>query len=59
MEFRIPIRNYNLPNSPRIFDVIYNETGEILGIEVKNIRGCLSIPFSEVLKQIKNELSKK
>lgn len=51
---RIPIRDFSLPNCPRIMDYIVNDDGiELLEYKVKNVRK--SILVNEVKKQIKKE----
>lgn len=59
MKQRIPIRNYDLPKSPRVFDVTVNEDGEILRYDLQNIRGSVYIDDAEVKRQIQESLEKK
>ena len=54
----IPIRNHSLPRSPRVFNVIVNDNGEILRYEIKNIKGTLFIDEHDVREQIKEFLQK-
>ena len=54
---KIPIRNKELPKSPRVFDVTVNEAGEIVRYDMKNIKGAVYIDEKEVKKQIKEALT--
>lgn len=54
---KIPIRNKELPKSPRVFDVTVNEVGEIIRYDMKNIKGAVYIDEKEVKKQIKEALT--
>ncbi len=53
---KVQIRNYNLPKSPRVFDVTVNEDGEIQRYDMQNIKGCIFIDDEDVKKQIKEAL---
>lgn len=52
----IPIRNRNLPKSPRIFDVTVDEKGRILRYDLQNIKGSLYIEDADVKRQIEEAL---
>lgn len=54
---KIPIRNKELPKSPRVFDVTVNEAGDIIRYDMKNIKGAVYIDEKEVKKQIKEALT--
>ena len=54
---KIPIRNYDMPKAPRIFDVTVDENGNIERYEIQNIKGFLYIDQNEVVRQI-NEFLK-
>lgn len=54
---KIPIRNKDLPKSPRVFDVTVNEAGDIIRYDMKNIKGAVYIDEKEVKKQIKEALT--
>ena len=56
-EYRtVPIRNYNLPKAPRVFDVKIDLEGEIKSYQMQNIRGTISIDSDDVKKQIDDAL---
>ena len=54
---KVQIRNKNLPNCPRLFDVNVTKEGRIVNFVLKNIRGTHSIDANEVKKQIQQALS--
>lgn len=56
---KIPIRNYNLPNDPRIFDVTVDDFGNILRYDMQNISGRLFIEEAEVIRQVREALKKR
>ena len=55
----VTIRNMQLPNKPRVFDVTVNSKGEILRYDIQNIKGNLFIEDVEVHKQIMAALAEK
>lgn len=57
MTKKIPIRNRDLPKTPRVFDVTINEKGDILRYDMQNIKGAIFIDESEVKKQIQEALT--
>ncbi len=57
MTKKIPIRNKELPNNPRVFDVTVNENGDILRYDMQNIKGYIFINNIEVRKQIQEALN--
>ncbi len=59
MNRKIPIRNHDLPKSPRVFDVTVNEDGEILRYDMQNIKGSVFIEDADVKKQIQEALENK
>lgn len=59
MTKKIPIRNRDLPKTPRVFDVTVNESGEILRYDMQNIKGSTFIEEQDVKQQIKEALEKK
>ena len=59
MTKRIPIRNRDLPKTPRVFDVTVNENGDILRYDMQNIKGPMFIDNTEVRKQIQEALTEK
>lgn len=59
MTERIPIRNRELPKSPRVFDVTVNESGEIIRYDMQNIKGSVFIDEKEVKRQINEFLKQK
>lgn len=56
---KIPIRNRELPKSPRVFDVTVNESGEILRYEMQNIKGSIYIDEKDVKRQINEFLNRR
>lgn len=58
MTTKIPIRNPQLPKTPRVFDVTVNENGDIIRYDMQNIKGTLFIDQEEVKKQIQAALQK-
>ncbi len=56
---KISIRNCNLPNSPRVFDVTVDDNGKIIRYDMQNIRGRVFIEDVEVKKQIQKALKRK
>ena len=59
MTKKIPIRNHDLPKTPRVFDVTVNEKGDILRYEMQNIKGSVFIDDKEVKRQIQEALTDK
>lgn len=59
MTTKIPIRNPQLPKTPRVFDVTVNEKGDIIRYDMQNIKGTLFIDQAEVKKQIQAALKEK
>lgn len=55
----IPIRNYALRKSPRVFDVTIDDKGEIVKYEMQNIKGSVSIDNTEVQRQIQKAMNQK
>ena len=53
---KIPIRNSELPKSPRVFDVTVDEKGKILRYDIQNIKGSIFVNEDEVRRQIKEAL---
>lgn len=53
---RVPIRNRRIPKAPRVFDVIVDDTGNIIRYEIQNIRGTVFIDMQDVLYQIQQAL---
>ena len=56
---KIPIRNRELPKSPRVFDVTVDEVGHILRYDMQNIRGSAYVSSEDVNRQIQEYLAKK
>ena len=52
----VPIRNYDHPKNPRVFDVIVDRRGQIEEYQVKDIKGFLSIKSDDVNRQIEEAL---
>lgn len=48
----IPIRNYDLPKAPRVCDALVNESGEIVRLEMQNIKGKVFVDLKEIERQI-------
>ena len=59
MTKKIPIRNRDLPKTPRVFDVTVDENGDILRYDMQNIKGSIFIDNNEVKKQIQEALTEK
>ncbi len=57
MEKKIPIRNYRLPKTPRVFDVTVDENGDIIRYDMQNIRGSMFIEDDEVKRQIRDAMN--
>ncbi|WP_286153113.1 hypothetical protein [Sporofaciens musculi] len=53
---RVTIRNRSIPKQPRVFDVIVDESGDIIRYELQNIRGAMFVDMCDVLLQIKEAL---
>lgn len=53
---RVSIRNRNIPKKPRIFDVLVDDSGQIIRYEIQNIRGMVYIDMKDVLLQIQEAL---
>ena len=53
---RVSIRNRNVPKEPRIFDVLVDDTGQIIRYEIQNIRGMVYVDMKDVLLQIQEAL---
>lgn len=53
---RVIIRNRSIPKQPRVFDVIVDESGDIIRYELQNIRGAMFVDMCDVLLQIKEAL---
>ena len=59
MTYKVTIRNRKVPKTPRVFDVIITEIGEILRYETQNIQGNVFVDEEDVQLQIQEFLSKK
>lgn len=59
MTRKIQIRNTNLPQCPRVFDVTVDENGDVLRYDMQNIKGRIFIEDKEVKRQIKEALAEK
>lgn len=59
MKKKIPIRNRDLPKTPRVFDVTVDENGNILRYDMQNIKGSIFIDNNEVKRQIQEALTEK
>ncbi len=59
MTKKIPIRNHDLPKTPRVFDVTVDENGDILRYDMQNIKGSIFIDNNEVKRQIHEALTEK
>ena len=53
---RVIIRNRSIPKQPRVFDVIVDESGDIIRYELQNIRGAMFVDMCDVVLQIKEAL---
>ena len=57
---KIPIRNKNLPEAPRVFDVTVNISNKaIVRYDMQNIRGRLFIDNDDVQQQIDEAFDKR
>ena len=59
MTRKIQIRNTNLPQCPRVFDVTVDENGDVLRYDMQNIKGRIFIEDKEEKRQIKEALAEK
>lgn len=54
----ITIRNRKIKRSPRICDAIVTIDGQILRLEMKNIKGAVFVDFDDINAQIQEALVK-
>lgn len=59
MTYRVKIRNFALPKTPRVFDVIVTEKGDIVRYEAQNIQGRVYVDDEDVKAQIQGFLEKR